>query len=317
MIHPHRIGIVGLGHVGAHVASSLMLQGIAGELYLCDVNAQKLTSETQDLRDAVNFCPVNVKVENVGDDYEALATCDIVVNAAGKVALAATTRDGELHFTTDACRTFAGRVAQAGFDGVWVTIANPCDVVATEIQKLTGCDPRRVIGSGTALDSARFRHELSRATGLDPRSIQGYMIGEHGAHQLAVWSQVAFGGKPLAQLEEEQPERFGFDKAALEDRARKGGYVTYAGKGCTEYAVANTTARICAAVLNDEHAVLACSTQLTGQCGESGVYASLPCVVGANGVEEVMEPDLSPAERDGFHASCEAIRANIAQLPWW
>ena len=317
MVKPHRIGIIGLGHVGAHVAYSLLIQGIPGELYLCDVIDQKVASETQDFLDSLSFCPYNCKIVNVGSNYEALAECDIIVNAAGKVELAAVTRDGELHFTTDACRTFAGRIAAAGFDGIWVTIANPCDVVATEIWHLTGCDPRHVIGSGTALDSSRFRHELSMATGWDPKSIQGYMIGEHGVSQLAAWSQVAFGGKPLAQLEVEQPERFLLDKAGIEDRARRGGYITLAGKGCTEYAVASSAARICAAVLHDEHTILACSTLMNGAYGEHGVYASVPCVIGANGVEQIIELDLSAEERAGFHNSCEAIRANIGRLEWW
>lgn len=312
-----RIGIVGMGHVGAHVANSLLLQGIADELYLCDVEPQKVLSEEQDLRDSLSFCPYNTRIVNVGADYDALAACDIVVNAAGKVSLAAVSRDGELHFTTDACRSFAGQVARAGFAGIWVTIANPCDVVATEIQHLTGCDPRRVVGSGTALDSARLRAVLSRQTGWDPKAIQAYMIGEHGQRQVAAWSQVAFGGKRLAELEVEQPDRFVFDKKALEDQARQGGYVTFAGKGCTEYAVANTTARICAAILHDEHTILACATQLTGQYGESGIYASLPCVLGRDGVEEVLELDLAAEESAGFHASCAAIRRNIAQLAWW
>ena len=317
MAQLRRIGIVGMGHVGAHVANSLLLQGIADELYLCDVRAQKVISEAQDLADSLSFAPYNTKIVNVGDAYEELACCDIVVNAAGNVALSEGNRDGELEFTTDACRSFAGRIAQAGFGGVWVTIANPCDVVATEIQKLTGCDPRRVIGSGTALDSARFRTVLARQTGYDPKSIQAYMIGEHGDTMFACWSHVAFGGKPLSELEREQPERFGFDKAALEETARRAGYVTYAGKKCTEYAVANTSARICAAVLHDEHAILAAGTMLSGQYGESGIYTSLPCVIGANGVEEVIELDFSPEELEAFHRTCAKVRSNIAKLSWW
>ena len=313
----NRIGIVGMGHVGAHVANSLILQGIANELYLCDINEQKVVSERQDLNDSLSFCPYNVDIVNVGADYDALASCDIVVNAAGDVAASAVSRDGELHVTTDICRTFAAQVEHAGLTGIWVTIANPCDVVATEIQHLTGCDPRRVIGSGTALDSARFRAVLAAETGWDPKSIMAYMIGEHGQRQIAAWSQVSFGGKRLSELEVEQPDRFAFDKPALEDKARRGGYVTYAGKGCTEYAVANTSARICAAVLHNEHAILACATQLTGQYGEAGIYTSLPCVVGRNGIEEVLELALTPEEIAGFHTSCAAVRANIAQLPWW
>ena len=317
MTQPRRIGVIGMGHVGAHVANSLLLQGIADELYLCDARSQKAISETQDLSDSLSFAPYNTKIINVADAYEELACCDILVNAAGNVALSAGNRDGELEFTTNACRRFAGRIAAAGFDGVWVTIANPCDVVATEIQKLTGCDPRRVIGSGTALDSARFRTVLSRQTGWDPKSIQAYMIGEHGDTMFACWSHVAFGGKPLSELEREQPERFSFDRAALEKTARRAGYVTYSGKGCTEYAVANTSARICAAVLHDEHAILAAGTMLSGQYGESGIYTSLPCVIGANGVEEVIELDFSPEEVESFHRTCAKVRSNIAKLPWW
>lgn len=317
MIHTQKVGVVGMGHVGAHVANSLLLQGVCGELYLCDLNAQKLTSECQDLSDSLSFAPVNARIVNVGDRYEELACCDVIVNAAGNVVLAANSRDGELHYTTDACRTFAGRVAAAGFDGVWVTIANPCDVVATEIQLLTGCDPRRVIGSGTALDSARFRTVLSRETGYDPRSITAYMIGEHGDSMFACWSHVAFGGKPLAELERDCPERFSFDKDALEHTARRAGYVTYAGKGCTEYAVANCAVRICKAVLNDEHAIMAAGTYLTGQYGERGIYTSLPCVIGADGVEEVVELDFSEREVASFHATCAKVRSNIAQLDWW
>ena len=225
------VGIIGLGHVGAHVANSLMLQGIADELLLCDIasgdedNSKKLAAEVQDLSDSLAFCPHNVRVENCGEDYAALASCDVVVNAAGKVRLAAESRDGELFYTTDTARRFIPALAGAGFTGVWVTIANPCDVVATEIWKLGGFDPRRVIGTGTQLDSARFKHVLSRETGIDQHSIGAYMLGEHGATQFACWSQVNFGGKPLAELEREQPERFSFDRPALEDAARQGGYV--------------------------------------------------------------------------------------------
>lgn len=133
MYQTRKIGVIGQGHVGAHVANSLLMQGIADELYLCDINETKVTSEVQDLRDSLSFVPYNTKIVNCGDRYEELSCCDIVVNAAGKVALAATNRDGELFYTTDAARTFANRVVDAGFDGIFVSISNPCDVVCTEL----------------------------------------------------------------------------------------------------------------------------------------------------------------------------------------
>ncbi|MDY4040929.1 MAG: L-lactate dehydrogenase [Collinsella sp.] len=317
MTQARKVGIVGLGHVGAHVANSILLQGLADELYLCDINTQKTASETQDLRDSLAFCPYNAAVHDCADRYEELAGCDIIVNAAGKVALAAGGRDGELFFTTDACRSFAERIANAGFDGIWVSIANPCDVVCTEIWHLTGHDPKRIIGSGTGLDSARLRSQISLACQLDPKSINAYMIGEHGASMLAAWKAASISGVLLSELAKSDPERFAFDLAEMEDKARQGGYVTYAGKQCTEYAVANAAVRVIAAVFHDEHAVMGASTLMEGQYGEEGIFTSLPCIIGRNGVEQVLELDLSEGEQAGFHASCEHIRENIGRLTWW
>lgn len=312
-----KVGIIGMGHVGAHVANSLMIQGVADELLLCDLDEAKLRAEVQDLNDGLAFCPHNIKIIGCGTDYERLAECDVIVNAAGKVVLASQDRDGELFWTTDTARTFVRRVSDAGFSGVWVTIANPCDVVATEIWRLAGCDPARVVGSGTALDSSRLRHVLSDETGIDQHSISCYMLGEHGFSQFAAFSQVSFGGKPLSELEREAPERFSFDHGEAENRARMGGYVTMKGKGCTEYAVALAATRLVKAIVYDEHCITACSTLLTGQFGEQGHYISLPCVVGASGVERVVDLDLDDREIEAFHASCAHIRENISKLTWW
>lgn len=312
-----KVGIIGMGHVGAHVASALIAQGTADELLLADVNADKLASEVQDLRDSLSFAPHTVRVEGVGADYAALAGCDVIVNAAGHVEAALENRDGELQVTTAAARAFARTVARAGFAGVWVSVANPCDVVATAIWHLTGYDPAKIIGSGTALDSARLRCVLSQATGYEQGSIGAYMLGEHGFSQFAAWSHVRVGGKPLAELEREQPERFALDHANLEEQARMNGYAVVKGKRCTEYGVAAAAARIVRAVLCNEHAIIPCSTMLTGQYGQSGLWASLPCCVGAAGVEEVLHLDLTPEEEQAFARSCDHIRDNISQLSWW
>ncbi len=318
MAYIRKVGIIGTSHVGAHVAFSLLLQGLVDELYLCDIKADKVASETQDFRDSLSFCPHNCKIVNVDDNYEELACCDVIVNAAGDVAASAKDRDGELYVTTEIARTFAARVVDAGFSGVWVSIANPCDVICTEIWRLSGYDPKRIVGSGTALDSARLRHALSAQTGVDQHSVNAYMLGEHGNSQFAAMSCVTFGCKPLAELAEEQPERFGFDQAMVEEKARRGGYVTYAGKGCTEYAIANAAARLVQAILCNEHYVTCCSTLLKGEHGEEGIFASIPCIVGANGVEETIELKLNEREREAFHASCAHIRGNIAKLgSWW
>ncbi len=316
MATQRKIGIIGLGHVGAHVANSLLLQGIADELYFVGIDDQKVISEAQDLTDSLSFVPYNTRIVNCGDRYEDLADCDIIVNCAGNVALVAESRDGELFNSTGSARTFADRIVDAGFSGIIVNVSNPCDVVCTAIWRLTGYDSRKIIGTGCGLDSARLRSEISKATGVSPKSVHAHMIGEHGATQVAAWKSANIAGKSIDELAAENPEKYGFDQAEVEDRARKGGYVTFAGKGCTEYAVANCAARLCAAILHNEHAVLSASTLMTGQYGEEGIFASLPCLVGSDGIEQVFAPELSADEEARFHASCQHIRDNIAKIGW-
>lgn len=313
-----KIGVIGLGHVGAHVANSLLVQGIADELYLCDIDEAKVKAEWQDFNDALSFFPHNCKIVNCNAEYEKLADCDVVVNAAGDVSASAVNRDGELFVTTEITRTWPVRLVDAGFAGVIVTISNPCDVIATQIWRMTGYDPKKIIGSGTALDSARQRNAVAAQVGLDQRSCNVYMLGEHGFSQFTPWSVCNFGGKSLDDLATERPERFGFDRDELENQARMGGYVTMAGKHCTEYAVASAAVRIVRAVVSNEHYITACATLMEGQYGEEGCYASLPCVVGVEGVEEVINLNLTDAEVEKFHASCAHIKENISKLgSWW
>ena len=317
MSNQRKIGIIGLGHVGAHVANSLLLQGIGEELYFVSTDDQKNISEAQDLHDSISFVPYNTRIVNCSDRYEDLADCDIIVNCAGNVSLVAESRDGELFASTESARTFVETILDAGFNGILVNVANPCDVVCTAIWHLTGYDPKKIIGTGCGLDSARLRSEISKATGVSPKSIHAHIIGEHGFTQIAAWKSAMIAGTRIDDLAKELPDKYGFDQAEVEEKARQGGYVTFAGKGCTEYAVANCTARLCAAILHNEHAVLSASTLLTGEYGEEGVYASLPCLVGASGIEQVFTPELSEKELTGFKASCDHIRDNISKLPWW
>ena len=185
-----KVGIIGIGHVGAHVANAVLSAGLAEELKLCDINEQKVVSECQDLSDTLGFYPHNCVIGNYGTQYEQLADCDVVINAAGDVKTSAKDRDGELFVTTDIARTWISRLFNAGFHGVIITISNPCDVVATEIWHITGYDPRKIIGTGTALDSARLRNAIAKRVNVDQRSIGAYMLGEHGNSQFAYWSNV-------------------------------------------------------------------------------------------------------------------------------
>lgn len=305
-----KVGIIGLSHVGAHVADALLAHGAVEELRFCDRDLGLCRAQANDMLDAMMYYPRRARVLDCGCEYEELAGCDVIVNAAGHVAASKQDRDGENLVTPAEVETFAERIMEAGFDGIWVSIANPCDVVALELQRRTGMDPHRVIGSGTALDSARLRHAIADATGYDPASINAWMLGEHGFSEFACLSHATVGCLTLAEVEAQAALEL--DPLKLEEAARMGGYVTMRGKWCTEYSVANAAAQIVEAVLADTKLVTPVSTLIEDVYGESGIYASLPCVLGADGVEQAFVPELDGREVDAWHATCAHIRGNAA-----
>ena len=308
-----KVGIIGLGHVGAHVAYTLCVRAIADELVLVDINNKKLASECQDLRDAVAYHPHRVTINS--GTYEDLADCDIIVNAAGKIDLLreSLSRVTEMDFTIPQVRDFCPELKAAGFKGVFLNITNPCDIVAHEAAKLLGLPKGRVFGTGTGLDTARLVSALARQTGIDHKSITCYMMGEHGAKQFAPWSAVNFHGMPLDEWAKTD-ERFRFDRDALQKEAIGGGWVTFSGKFCTEYGIANTAAFMIDAIFRDEKVILPATVELTGEFGESGLFAGVPCLIGKDGVEKVIEIPLTDDETATFHECCEGIRANMEHL---
>ena len=307
-----KIGIIGLGHVGAHVAYGLAIQGIADELVLVDQKAQKLESERQDLADSVAYLPHRVKI--TAGDFADLGDCDVIVNSTGKIELLEThDRLSEMDFTIAAVRSYAGKIKASGFDGVLLNITNPCDIVTRELALMLGLPRGRVFGTGTGLDTSRLLSALSRQTGIDHKSIAAYMMGEHGAQQFAPWSCVSFRGVPLDEWARTD-ERFRFDREALKKESIAGGWVTYAGKQCTEYGIDTTAARMVSIILHDEKAIMPASMELCGEYGESGLFAGVPCLIGANGVETVIELPLTDEEMREFHACCDGIRKNMEHL---
>ena len=311
MYKQSKVVIIGLGHVGAHVAYSIAIQGIADEIVMCDVNEAKVKSEQQDLFDSNSLLPHPVKV-TVGE-YEDLKDCDVVINAAGNIGLLVgmTDRVEELKFTIPQVRKWAPRLKAAGFDGIIINISNPCDVVTREVQKIMQLPKGHVFGTGTGLDTARLIAQIANQVGVAHESIQAFMIGEHGNAQIAAWSCVNFNGMPLDAMKRIDP-RYDFDRDDLEDKARMGGWVTLSGKHCTEYAIASVAAIITFNVLHDTKKIMAASAPFEGEYGESGLFAGVPCVIGKGGAERIIELPITEEERKKFHQCAEAIRKNIA-----
>lgn len=308
-----KIAVIGLGHVGAHCAYSLAVQGIADELLLIDSNTQKVKSECQDLRDSVAYFPHRVHVEE--GTFSDLRDCDLIINSVGKIELLIANNDrlDEMDFTIRAVDSYVGQIQSSGFDGVLINITNPCDIVTRELAINLGLPRGRVFGTGTGLDTSRLLSALNRHTGVAHSSITAYMMGEHGALQFAPWSCVAFHGMPLDAWAKTD-ERFRFDREELKKEAIGGGWVTFAGKHCTEYGIATTAARMASAVLHDEKVILPASMELRGEYGEEGLFAGVPCLIGKDGVEKVIELPLTPEERQKFHECCQGIRKNMEHL---
>ena len=307
-----KVGIIGMGYVGSNVAYTLCMKGVADELVLIDKNDQKLTSECQDLRDAVAYCPHRVTVRK--GDFADLKDVDIIVNCVGNIGLLTTgDRLTEMDFNIQAVRGYADKIKASGFSGVVLNISNPCDIITRELALLLGFPKGRVFGTGTGLDTSRLLSSLARQTGIDHKSITCYMMGEHGNKQFAPWSAVSFKGMPL-DLWAKTDARFSFDRQALQTEAIKGGWVTYAGKHCTEFGIASTAVAMVDAVFRDEKVILPASIELDGEWGETGLYAGVPCLIGKNGVEQIVEIPLTDAEKATFHDCCEGIRKNMEHL---
>ena len=305
-----KVGIIGLGHVGAHVAYSLIIQGIPNELVLVDPKEGKVASETQDLRDALMYCPHTVTI--TPGTYADLGDCDVIVNCIGDITLCATgNRLDEMNYTAAQVKSYAKKVKASGFKGYIVNITNPCDVITDLLAKEIGLPKGHIFGTGTGLDTSRLVSQLSQQTGVAHQSISAYMIGEHGASQMAAWSCVSFGGVPLSVLEKTDA-RSAFDKPELQKKAIGGGWVTYSGKGCTEYGICSTAARMVRCILNDEKRIMPASFALDGEYGEHDVFVGVPCLIGKNGVERVLELPLTEAEKADFHRCCDDVRKNIA-----
>lgn len=301
-----KIAIFGTGHVGAHVAHALCLQGLAKEILFFDTKSEKVISEINDLNDAQIFFPHKVVLKQ--GEYSDLADTDLIINSVGKIDILVETGDrvGEMKFTVDAVLSYIDKIREAGFKGIFVNITNPCDIITKICAEHLALPEGRVFGTGTGLDSARLIASISKRTGLDPKSISAFMIGEHGNKQIAAFTSASVNGVPLNELAHFSKEEL----SQIEHEAICGGWVTFNGKHCTEYAIALTATRIVSAVKYDEKKLVPASAHLKGEYGENNVFVGVPVVIGKNGIEKIIELNLNEEEKERFAQCCEGVRNN-------
>lgn len=293
-----KIGIVGTGAVGATIAYSVASSGIASRIVLADKLSAKAEGEALDLAHCAYFIPP-VKIE--GGNLDACRNMDAVVVAAGVKRRAGEQRTDLINRNIEICRAITAPLAEANPDALFILVSNPVDLLTLYWLKHSGVPRHRIIGSGTLLDSSRFRYLLSQYFSVDPRSLHAYIIGEHGAGSVPVWSQGQVGPVRLADYAEQAGLDFSDDRKqqVFEEVLLAGKYVIER-KGATFYGIAQATLRILTAIARDEGSMLTLSTDVDGFCGLENVALSMPTVLGREGIRQVIPPRLDNTETDGF-----------------
>ncbi len=307
----NKVGIIGAGHVGSHCAYAMLMQGVCDKIIFNDIIKQKAVSQALDCMDTLPFIPHRAEI--TAGELKDIAECDIVVIAVGGIQ--DEDRMAELYSSHNIIKDIVPKIMEYGFNGIFIVITNPVDIVTYMVQKYSGLPHCRVIGTGTGLDSARLQRILSIETGINPQSIQAWAVGEHGNSQVPVFSSASINGKLLTELIKENPEKFSninFNK--IEEKVIGAGWEIYRGKNSTEFGIGCTCAKLVKTIFHDEKTVLPCSVFLNGEYKNSGIYTGVPAVVGKNGVEYTVEIPLDEKEQEKFDLSCKIIKENIKKL---
>ena len=289
-----RIAIVGAGHVGTTFAYTLLWSGLAAEILLIDADPRRAEGEAMDLNHAIPFTrPTRIRAAN-------LAACEgaaIIVIAAGAAQKPGETRLELLRRNTELVRAMVPGLAARNPHAVMLIATNPVDVLTYEAWKVSGLPSRRVIGSGTVLDTARLRFLLGERYGVDPRNVHAFIVGEHGDSEVALWSRAHIAGMPIGEQHED-----------IFRQTRDAAYHIIERKGATYYAVAAGLLRIVESIVRDQHSVLTVSTLIDGLYGIHDVCLSLPAVLGRGGVERLLELELAADELRALQRSADVLR---------
>ncbi|NJP37670.1 L-lactate dehydrogenase [Alkalicoccus luteus] len=303
---PSRVVVIGTGYVGSSYAFSLINQNITDELVLIDLNKEKTEGDVMDLNHGVPFgAPTKVWAGTYEDCKEA----DIVVITAGANQQPGETRLDLIEKNAAIFKSIVDSVMGASFDGLFLIATNPVDVLSYAVWKYSGLPMERVIGSGTILDTARFRFMLSEYFELDVRNVHGYIMGEHGDTALPVWSQTRIGSEHIDRyMTKYKPEGTQQDLDNIFVNVRDAAYHIIERKGATHYAIAMGLARLTKTILRNEHSILTVSTLLQGEYGLHDLYIGVPAVVSRKGIERVVEIDLSETEEKQLRHSAEVLK---------
>lgn len=307
MIKKSKIAVVGCGLVGSSTAFSLVTQGVCDEILMIDINEERALGEVLDLRDTIKYLDRNVKVNRA--TYADCFDVDIIIITAGAPPKAGQSRLDSLEISARIAKSIVEPVMASGFDGIFIVVSNPVDMVAYYVYKLSGLPKNQVIGTGTALDTSRLQNFIAEMVNVDPRSVYAYSMGEHGDSQMVPWSTVTIAGKPFIDIIQDNKELVGeVDLDEIVRKTTKEGWEIYNRKGTTYYGIASACVGIIKAILYDENRIIPVSTLLEGEYGQQDVFVGVPTILNRSGAADVLEIHMTGDELKRFQGSVALIR---------
>lgn len=307
-----KIAIIGTGFVGASIAFAMSLNQLANELVLIDVNNEKASGEAMDINHGLPFVG---QMSVYAGDYSDCANCDVIVITAGANRKPGETRLDLAKKNVLIMKEITANIMKHYTSGVILVVSNPVDVITYMVQKWSGLPNGKVLGTGTVLDSSRFRYLLSEKFNVDVRNIHGYIIGEHGDSQLPAWSATHIAGKPIVEYFNSAENAFTEEERAtiLED-VKKAGAEIIKKKGATYYAIAVTVNTILETILKNQNTIRTVSTVMKGLYGIDDVALSLPSVIDSSGVISIIELKLTPEEEAALQYSAEQVKLILKEV---
>ena len=306
-VDTRKVALIGCGFVGSASAFALMQSGLFSEMVLIDANTDKAEGEALDIAHGLSYAkPMQI----YAGKYEDIADAAIIVISAGANQKPGETRLDLVKKNISIFRSIMGELNRVKVEGILLIVANPVDILTAAAQKLSGLPENRVFGSGTVLDTARFKYLLGEHLDVDARNVHAFILGEHGDSEIAVWSSANISGIPVNEFCELKGH-YDHEKAMKEiaDNVKNAAYEIIQKKQATYYGIAMSVRRICEAVIRDEKSILPVSRMLHGEYGLDGMALSLPAIVGKGGVEAPVPAKLSDEELAALQKSGDTLKA--------
>ncbi len=303
-----KVVIIGAGSVGTSIAYSMINQSLCQEIVIIDINKAKAEGEAFDMMHAMEFMSRKTNVY-VGD-YNDCSDADIVViTASVPMNKDLSSRMELLNKNKEVMKSIVKSIMASGFNGIILVVSNPVDVMTYYVYKLSGLPKEKVIGSGTTLDTARLHYNIAKTIDVDPRSVDAFIIGEHGDSEMAAWSTATIGGKDIKNVFEDNQDRIGLNPYDnFLKQTINAGWEIYKRKNNTSYGIAASVTGILKTILFDENRIYPVSVYLDGEYGVEDVYVSVPTIINSKGAKEIVELRLTEEERKNFLASCYKLK---------